>query len=243
MSTTDTIRSLKRDAPLLTAGVASADLMNLGAALRSVEQAGVRLLHFDVMDGRFCPQLTFGPAFVKAVKTPLLKDVHLMIEEPIDTLADYVAAGADLVVVNVESTRHVHRALQALAGMENANDPARGILRGVCLNPGTPLAVLEPLMDDLEAVFLLAVNPGWGGQGFIPAVKQKLVRLVGRVRESGRDVLVGIDGGITAGNIAEIAALGPDLVVAGSAVFKGPDPGANAKALMTAARQGARAVR
>lgn len=237
MAPLETIRSIRRDGPLLTAGVASADLMNLGAAVRSVEQAGVKLLHFDVMDGRFCPQLTFGPAFVKGVKSALLKDVHLMIEEPLDSLAEYVAAGADLVVVSVESTRHIHRALQALGAMKNANDPARGILRGVGLNPGTPLAVLEPLWDDLEAVFLLAVNPGWGGQSFIGAVKDKLVRLVSMVRDSGRDILVGIDGGITAENIAEIAALGPDLIVAGSAVFRGADPGANAKALMAAMRK------
>ena len=239
MGTCETIRSLRRERPQLTAGVLSADVMHLASALESVRAAGARLLHFDVMDGRYCPLLTFGPGFIKAVKTDLLKDVHLMIEEPIESLADYVAAGADLVVVNIDSARHIHRALQALGAMTNANDPSRGILRGVALNPGTPLETLEPLMDDLEAVFLLAVNPGWGGQGFIPSVKDKLRRLVAMVRESGRETLVGIDGGVTLENIADVAALGPDIIVAGSALFKGPDPGASARALMAEARRGA----
>jgi len=238
MAAADTIRALRADAPHIAAGIASADLMNLAGAIRSVEEAGVRLLHFDVMDGRFCPALTFGPAFVKGVRTDLLKDVHLMVAEPEAVVADYVRAGADLVIVHVESTRHVHRCLQALDDMENVNDPARGILRGVALNPGTPLAAIEPLLEDLDVVCLLAVNPGWGGQGFIPAVKEKLARLVERAR--GRDMLVMIDGGITAANIAEVAALGPDLIVAGSAVFKGDDPGANAQALTDAARRGRR---
>jgi len=238
MSRNDTIAQLHDTAPHITAGVASADVMNLGAAIRSVEQAGVRLLHFDVMDGRFCPALTFGPAFVKGVRTRLLKDVHLMIAEPEAVVADYVQAGADLVIVHVESTRHVHRCLQALGEMENVNDPARGVLRGVALNPGTPLEAAAPLMDDLDAVFLLAVNPGWGGQAFIPATRERLTRLADMVRRSGRDILVGIDGGITQVNIAEVAALGPDIIVAGSAVFKGDDPGANARALADAARRG-----
>lgn len=238
MPAIDTVRSLRRDAPLLTVGVASADVMNLAASLRPVEEAGARLLHFDVMDGRFCPLLTFGPAMVKGVKTKLLKDVHLMISEPETSAAEYVKAGADIIVVNVESTRHVHRVLQVVGQMENANDPSRGILRGVALNPGTPLIALEPLMDDLDLAVLLAVNPGWGGQGFIAATADRLRHLVERVRRSGREMLVGIDGGITQENIAEVAALGPDLIVAGSAVFKGNDLGGNYRQLTDAARSG-----
>ena len=243
MTRLETTRQLRRSGPHLTAGVASADMMDLGAAVKSVQDAGVRLLHFDVMDGQFCPALTFGPAMVKAVRTPLLKDVHLMIADPEETVGDYVRAGADIVVVNVEATAHIHRALQVLGGMENVNDPARGIVRGVALNPGTPLAAVEPLLEDVEMVCLLAVNPGWGGQGFIPAVAGKLARLVERVRREGRDILVAIDGGITRENIGEVSALGPDVIVAGSAVFKGEDPGASATALMEAARRAAGAKR
>ncbi|MBN2583073.1 MAG: ribulose-phosphate 3-epimerase [Planctomycetes bacterium] len=239
MSKLDTLRNLRAARPLITAGVLSADMMHLDRQIESVRAAGVRLLHFDVMDGQFCPLLTFGPPMVKAVRTDLLKDVHLMVNDPLDKLADVVKAGADIVVVNIETTVHIHRALQALGGMENANDPERGILRGVALNPGTPLEVLGPLMDDLEVIFLLAVNPGWGGQGFIPSVKEKLSRLVTMVADSGRNILVGIDGGIVQENVAEIAALGPDLIVAGSAVFKGDDPGAHARRLADAARKAA----
>ncbi|NIA22460.1 MAG: ribulose-phosphate 3-epimerase [Anaerolineaceae bacterium] len=238
MAKSDTIQGIRRDAPVLTAGLASADMMDLAGALKSVEDAGLKLLHFDVMDGRFCPLLTFGPGLVKAVRTDLFKDVHLMVLDPIDSLADYVQAGADLVVVNVESTTHIHRALQLLGQMENVNDPGRGILRGVALNPGTPLQVIAPLMDDLEIVTLLAVNPGCPGQSFIPAIEEKLGRLVAMIGESGRDILVGIDGGIRRDNIAEVASLGPDIIVAGSAVFKGDDPGGNAKSLIEAARRG-----
>jgi ribulose-phosphate 3-epimerase len=239
MSKRDTLERLRAARPLISAGVLSADMMQLERQIASVRDAGVQLLHFDLMDGQFCPMLTFGPPMVKAVRTDLLKDVHLMVRDPLDKLADVVRAGADLVVVNVETTVHIHRALQALGGMANANDADRGLLRGVALNPGTPLGVLEPLMDDLDVIFLLAVNPGWGGQGFIPSVKDKLASLVAEVHRSGRDLLVGIDGGIVADNIAEIAALGPDLIVAGSAVFQGDDPGAHARQLTASARAAA----
>jgi ribulose-phosphate 3-epimerase len=235
----ETVRALRRQAPLITAGVLSADVMNLGAAVESVRAAGVKMLHFDVMDGRYCPLLTFGAGFVKGVKTDLLKDVHLMIEDPIPLLGDYVAAGADMVVVNLDTTRHIHRALQALGGMANANDPSRGLLRGVALNPGTPLEAAGPLMEELEVVFLLAVNPGWGGQALVPATRDRLRRLAAMVRESGREILLGLDGGVTAENIGEIAGLGAELIVAGSAVFKGGDAGANARKLMAEARRGA----
>ena len=126
-------------APTLSVGVLTANLLDLGAEVRVLEDAGARVVHFDVMDGCFCPMLTVGPPFIKAVKTPLLKDAHLMIDEPLTKVADYVAAGADIVTVHVEATRHLHRVLQQLGQMTNANDPARGIVRGVALNPGTPI--------------------------------------------------------------------------------------------------------
>ncbi|HOI54309.1 MAG TPA: ribulose-phosphate 3-epimerase [Phycisphaerae bacterium] len=239
MSKRDTLVCLRAARPLISAGVLSADMMHLDRQIASVRDAGIQLLHFDLMDGQFCPMLTFGPPMVKAVRTDLLKDVHLMVRDPLERLPEVVRAGADLVVVNVETTVHIHRALQMLGDMENANDPERGLLRGVALNPGTPLGVLEPLMDDLEVIFLLAVNPGWGGQGFIPSVRGKLSRLVGLVRDAGREILVGIDGGIVQENVAEVAALGPDLIVAGSAVFRGDDPGAHARRLSEAARAAA----
>ena len=143
---------LRRASPLLSVGILTADLMSLGSQIELIERAGAKLLHFDVMDGCFCPMMTVGPGFIKAVKTSLLKDVHLLIDEPLNKLDDYAAA-ADMITVHVESCRHVHLVLQALGTMANANDPGRGILRGVALNPGTPLEAVAPLIDELEMVF------------------------------------------------------------------------------------------
>ena len=135
---------LQQKTPLLSVGAIGANMMSLGSDLKLLEQAGVELLHFDIMDGCFCPMMTVGPGFVKAVKTPMLKDVHLMIDEPLDKLDDYVGAGADMVTVHVESCRYTHRVLQVLDRMTNANEAARGILRGVALNvrgkTGRPLS-------------------------------------------------------------------------------------------------------
>ena len=165
MTTLETLRSV---CPAPSVGVLTADLLALGAELALLERAGVGVVHVDVMDGCFTPMMTVGPAFVKALKTPLLKDVHLMIREPLDKIAEYVAAGADIVTVHQESTVHVHRVLQALGAARNANDPARGIVRGLALNPGTPLSALEPLLPETDMVVLLAVNPGWGGRSSSP---------------------------------------------------------------------------
>src|SRR5262249_17410918 len=143
----------------------------------------------------------------------------------------FVAAGADIVTVHVESTRHVHRVLQALGKMTNANDPDRGIVRGIALNPGTALESLDPLLDELEMVVLLAVNPGWTGQKFIPATRERLKRLKERI---GGEVLICVDGGITRDNVAEVARLGANIIVTGSAVFDGKAPFENAKFMSSA---------
>ena len=231
---------LAQKATLISVGVLSADLMSLGSDLELLERAGVELLHFDIMDGCFCPMMTVGPGFVKAVKTTLLKDVHLMIDEPLDKLGDYVAAGADMITVHVESCRHTHRLLQKLGQMTNANDPARGILRGVALNPGTPLEMVLPLVDEVEIVFLLGINPGWGGQKFIASTQRRLRQLKEMIAGIGREILTGLDGGITRENIADVAEMGPDIIVTGSAVFRGNTPLENAKFMMAAARNASR---
>jgi len=218
--------------PLLSVGVLTADLMSLGSELKLIENTGVKLLHVDVMDGCFCPMMTVGPVFIKAIKTPLFKDIHLMIDEPLNKLESYVAAGADMLTVHVESSRHIHRVLQALGKMTNANEPARGILRGIALNPGTPLEVITPLMDEFEMVFLLAVNPGWSGQKFIPSTRSRLGRLKQMVRDAKKNILVGVDGGITRNNIVDVAQMEADIIVAGSAVFDGKAPAENAKFML-----------
>ena len=209
--------------------------MALGEDVRLLEEAGVQLAHFNVMDGCFCPLLTIGPPFIKAVRTTLLKDVHLMVEEPLEKLAAYVAAGADLLTVHVEGCRHPHRVFQALHGMRNANDPGRPLLRGIAVCPGTPVEAVEPLLDDVEAVFLLAVDPGWGGQKFIPSTGRRFEKL--RSLIGNRNLLTGLDGGVTQDNIAEIAGLKPDIVVTGSAVFDGKTPAENLRRMLDAVRR------
>ena len=228
---------IRAAAPALSVGIATADLARLGEEVELLAGSGVPLLHFDVMDGRFAPILTFGPPLVAAVRTSLLKDVHLMIEDPLATVGEYVAAGADVVTIHAESTRHPHRVLQALGAMTNANDPSRGLVRGVGLNPGTPLEALDPLLGDCELVLLLAVNPGWGGQGFIANTAARAAQVRAKIAASGRDVLLCIDGGVKRDNIGAIAALGADVIVTGSAVFDGKDALGNARALQAAVTQ------
>lgn len=195
------------------------------------------LIHVDVMDGCFCPAMTVGPPFIKAIKTSLLKDVHLMIEQPLGKLEGYVAAGADIVTIHVEAGPHIHRALQMLGGMKNANDASCGIVRGVALNPGTALETVRPLLPEVELVTLLAVNPGWSGQKFIAATEQRLQDLLAMIRRAGRDILVAVDGGVTRENIADVARMGADIIVTGSAVFDGRTPKENAKSMLKIVRE------
>ncbi|MBV8257461.1 MAG: ribulose-phosphate 3-epimerase [Actinobacteria bacterium] len=219
-----TARELIDGGPGLSVGVLTADLLRLGEELEALDHAGIRLAHVDVMDGVFCPQLTAGPPLVKALPDRFVKDVHLMVVEPLEKAHAYVEAGAGILTFHVESTRHPHRVLQSLAGS--------GVVRGVAFNPGTPVATIEPLLDELELVLVLAVNPGWGGQSFIPSTERR----VAEVRElvEGREIVVAVDGGVTKANVGRIASLGVDLIVTGSAVFDGVAPAANARAMREA---------
>jgi ribulose-phosphate 3-epimerase len=234
------LEQIREASPLISVGILTADLMSLGSELKLMETAGVKLLHVDVMDGCFCPMMTVGPGFIKAVKTPLLKDVHLMIENPLNTLESYVAAGADMITVHVESCRHIHRVLQKLGEFTNANDSNRGILRGIALNPGTPLEVITPLIDELEMIFLLAVNPGFSGQKFIPSTQGRLSRIRTMLSDAKKDILVGVDGGITRDNIADVARMDVDVIVTGSAVFDGKTPLENARFMIDTVNDAAR---
>ena len=227
---------LRQLSPTLSVGVLAADLMKLGSAVSLLEKTDVKLAHVDVMDGCFTPMMTVGPAFVKALKTPLLKDVHLMIQDPLEKVDEYVAAGADVITVHVESGTHIHRVFQKLGQMSNANDPARGLVRGVALNPGTPLAVLKPLIDEVELIMLLGINPGWGGQSFIPSTFARIGKVKGMVAEAEKDILVCVDGGVTRDNITDLATAGVDIVVTGSAVFDGKNPVENAEFMLDALR-------
>lgn len=224
--------SIRQIVPAISVGVLTADMMALGTEMILLEKAGVKLLHFDVMDGCFCPMLTFGPPLIKGIKTSLFKDVHLVIQDPLEKLEPYVAAGADMITVHVEACRNPHRVLQVIKQMANANDPARGILRGIALNPGTPVEAAQPLLDEVDMVTLLAVNPGWGGQKFIGATRARMETLLNLIRGSGRDILAGLDGGITRDNVGEAVRLGADIIVTGSAVFDGKDAAGNAREML-----------
>jgi len=236
MADSTTLQSLKQLSPTVSVGIITADLLSLGSELSLLERSGVKLVHVDVMDGCFCPMMTVGPPFIKALKTPLLKDVHLMIADPLEKIADYVAAGADIITFHPEGCTHPHRVLQQMRNMTNANDPARGLLRGVSLNPGTPLQVLEPLLGELELILLLAVNPGWGGQKFIPSTLDRIAHAKQLIAASGREILLAVDGGITRSNIAEVARTGVDIIVTGSAVFDGKAAGENARFMLEAVK-------
>lgn len=229
---------VRKAIPTISVGMLTADMMVLGRELDAIAHAGAQMVHFDVMDGCFCPMLTIGAPVIKGIRTTMLKDVHLMISEPLEKLQAFVAAGADMITVHAESTVDPLRVLQALGTMENSNDSARGIMRGIALNPGTPLSVVEPLLDDLEIVFLLAVNPGWGGQKFIPGTSARFEQLQKMIEGSGRSILTGLDGGVTRNNIGEISKLGADIVVTGSAVFDGPESAKNARFMLHELRQG-----
>ena len=232
MEQIDLLANLRSGAPVISVGVLTSDLLHLGDEISLLEQSGVKLVHVDVMDGCFCPSMTVGPPFVKAIKTPLLKDVHLMITEPLEKVSDYAIAGADIITIHPEACQHVHRVLQKLGTLTNANRKDMGIIRGIALNPGSQLEVLEPLLDEVELVLLLAVNPGWGGQQFIPVTLRRIERVQRMIAAAGKDILLGVDGGITKDNIAAIAGTGIDVIVTGSAVFDGKNPDANARYML-----------
>jgi ribulose-phosphate 3-epimerase len=239
MSSSTVFKLLHDSSPVLSVGILTADLLSLGSELSFLERAGVKVVHVDVMDGCFCPMMTVGPPVIKAMSTPLLKDVHLMIEAPMNKVGDYVAAGADIITIHAEGGPHVHRVLQLMRMMKNVNDAARGLVRGVALNPGTPLEVLEPLLDELELILILAVSPGWSGQRFIPSTAARVEKAKGMITDSRHEILLGVDGGITRDNIAAVVAMGVDLVVTGSAVFDGKTPQANVHVMLEAVKAAA----
>lgn len=223
--------------PHLTVGMITADLGHLDDEMRVIERAGVELVHVDVGDGAFSPMFTVGSPIVKAMRTSMLKDVHLLVDDPLTKVEAFVAAGADIVTFHVESADQPHRVLQVLGRATNANDAARGIVRGVAVNPSTPVGVLEPLLDDVDYVLILAINPGWGGQGFLPSTARRVAEARRLIAASGRPIALGIDGGVTRDNIGTVADLGADVIVSGSAIFDGsPAVAANAEQMLALLR-------
>ena len=206
--------------------ILSADFAALGEAIARVEAAGADLLHVDVMDGHFVPNLSIGPPVIESIRkrTRLPLDVHLMIEEPERWVETYVKAGADYVTVHVEASAHLERTLTLIR--------EAGARSGVALNPSTPPEVLQYVLDDLDLVLVMSVNPGFGGQSFIPTAYEKIRRL--RAMLADRPVLVSVDGGVKVDNAGLLARAGATVLVAGSAIFGAADPGAALAALRSA---------
>jgi ribulose-phosphate 3-epimerase len=215
---------------ILTPSLLSSDFSRIGEELAALEQAGLQWVHWDVMDGAFVPNITFGPPVIKACRKScgLFFDVHLMIEQPDRYLAEFVDAGANLLCVHAEACVHLERTVSEITRL--------GAKAGVALNPHTPLEMVEYLLPQLDMVLIMTVNPGFGGQKFIPFTRQKIQRLRAMIQEADAQTFIQVDGGVSPENIRELADLGANVFVSGSAFFGFPPYAARLETFMRAVR-------
>jgi ribulose-phosphate 3-epimerase len=208
--------------------ILAADFARLAEEIQRVEAAGADMLHVDVMDGHFVPNLTIGPPVVKAIKavTRLPLDVHLMVTDADALLADFIEAGSANLTVHVEACRHLHRTIQRIK--------EAGVQASVVLNPATPLEVLHEILPEVHMVLLMSVNPGFGGQSFIPSTLAKIQALKQKIRDRNLPVAIEVDGGVKSSNARMIREAGADVLVAGTAIFEHPDYGEAIRALRDA---------
>jgi ribulose-phosphate 3-epimerase len=211
--------------------ILSANFAKLGEAVKLAEKAGADIIHVDIMDGHFVPNLTLGPRLVASIRreTNLPIDVHLMVEDPRAFIPLFHEAGADWISLHVEATAHLHKDLTMIRGL--------GRKAGAALNPATPIDTLKEVLGELDFVLVMSVNPGWGGQSFIPSCREKIRKLRDWIRAEKRDIPIEVDGGIKLDNVEDIIRAGTEIVVAGSAIFEAPDPAGVIRAMKEIARK------
>ena len=207
---------MNQQLPVLSPSLLSSDFGNLETELHALEDAGLSWVHWDVMDGIFVPNITFGPPVIKALrkKSRLFFDVHLMIDRPERYIDDFVDAGADLICIHAEATAHLERTVSEIA--------RQNCLCAVALNPATPLCAIEYLLPQLDMVLIMSVNPGFGGQSFIPFSRTKIAELSRMIKKQGAKTWIQVDGGVSMDNAGELVDLGADILVSGSAFFNFP---------------------